>query len=110
MHEGRGSLSPSEKLNHLSECEQSEYERVKSVYLYTPRMCPMYTPIPPPFVLRSQTSLKPGLAASFEILLQYASGGELTWQFRTSDFPLPMRRVRLRSRTNQEGFVINEAA
>ena len=87
---GGGDSPPSEQLNHLSECEKSEYERVKSVYLYVPRMCPMYTPIPPPFVLRSQTSLKPGLAASFEILLQYASAGGLTRQFLISGFTPPM--------------------
>ncbi len=33
MHGERGHILPSEKLNQLSECEQSEYKRVGIIYL-----------------------------------------------------------------------------
>jgi len=61
-----GSLS-SEKLNHRSECGQSEYER-DEIALLLPALNPLS------IVVYSQISSKLGPAASVEILLQYMSG------------------------------------
>ena len=58
----------SEKLNHLSEYEQSEYER-DEIALLPHALNPLF------LVLCLETSSRPESTARFEILLQNASGG-----------------------------------
>ena len=64
MHGGGGSLSPSEKLNHLSECGQSALERDverDEIALLPPALNPLS------IVVCSQTSSKLGSAASIRL-------------------------------------------
>ena len=83
MHRG-GGFSPSEKLNQLYECDQSEYER-DEIALLLPALNPLFFEVALADVLEVLGPLE-----VLKICSKMRAGAGLARQFRISDLTPPM--------------------